>query len=162
MPALLTRPARASDPRIAFDLRRSGDNRLAVGHVEQQRPEQMAEFRRKPLRVLGFPDRAEHLTAVGDQHFDASPADAGRRAGDDDRSHLRKFLSTERHVDAKWTIANRIVLVNTGIRAPSDLSQVARDFEEARSPARRADCRCLRSEKTIRRQSAAGHRVETN
>src|SRR5207245_2272357 len=71
----------------AADLARGGQHRRLVGDIEDQRREVRAELALKAVGVGLLAHAAEHAEAAIKQQFGTGPADAGRRAGDDNRSH---------------------------------------------------------------------------
>ena len=66
---------------------RGGEHRGLIGDVEQEWGEVSAELGFEPVRIGLFADAAEHAEAATDQDFCRGPANAGGRAGYDDRPH---------------------------------------------------------------------------
>jgi hypothetical protein len=64
-----------------------GLDRGFIGDVELQGREIGAELVRQTIGVGLLAHAAEHAEAAIEQQFGGGPADAGGRAGDDDRSH---------------------------------------------------------------------------
>ncbi len=84
------------------DLARGGQHRGLIGDVEDQRREVRAELALEAVGVGLLAHAAEHAETAVEQQFRAGPADAGGRAGDDNRSHdpspcegLMKFVVKE-------------------------------------------------------------------
>ncbi len=76
-------------------LARRRQHRRLVGDVEQQRREIGAELSLEAVGVGLIADAAEDTKTAIEQQLCGSPADAGRRAGDDDRFHGWTFTSCE-------------------------------------------------------------------
>lgn len=87
---------RVASQRLA-NLARSGEHGGLVGNFEQERREVRAELTPEPVGVGLLADAAEDAVAAPDQKFRTGPADAGGRAGDDDRSHRPLPSSSRDH-----------------------------------------------------------------
>jgi hypothetical protein len=72
----------------------SEDECRFVSHVEDQWREVRTELLRQPVGIHLLAYTTEHSEAARDQDFGTTPANASRRAGDDDRFHKKAPCET--------------------------------------------------------------------